>query len=248
MERPPISARTELEELTVIFQFAGLEIAVRTRSRELSARVAKELGLSGSSRPRNVIAELKVSGSCPLILELDGQAVAEAEDEPAMVRAVKQKIARILCAARPRHTWLAGSAFSRAERALVVAGNLGAEAAPWAESLCAAGWDLLGDDWIPILHPSLEVLPFGGAARSEATKLGALVVASHRLTAVDSVRRISPSVAVAGLIPVSLDFQHDRKKAVERLCELVVEVPVLQASFSSGDRGAALIGEAEEMI
>ena len=61
MERPPIPGRTELEEFTLIVPFAGLDIAVRTRSRELSERVAKDLGLSGSARPRNVIAEMKLS-------------------------------------------------------------------------------------------------------------------------------------------------------------------------------------------
>ncbi|MEM7584912.1 MAG: O-fucosyltransferase family protein [Acidobacteriota bacterium] len=266
----PASAATSSggERSRLVVPFAGVEVAIHVRSQELTEHLAACFGVDRTRKARHAVAELAVTGFRPLILERDGQQVAEAADNPAMVETVQREIARVLCTARPRHSWLAGAAFVRSGRALVVAGHPGAEAEGWASAMGASGWDLLGDGWIPILHPSRQVLPFGrttwpqgsgtgsgrasgrasGPPKPEPAPLATLVVAHHRLTARDEIRCLSPSVAVAELIASSLDFSQARKKAVERLCKLVAEVPVLHASFSDGARGAALIEKAEKLI
>ncbi len=248
----------------VYLPFEGVRVAIQPGSARLALKLVEGFAIRNEPALTNVFAELEVTevgadgdtaadGSRALLV--NGHQALTASTDLEMLRAIKRHLVQLLNFARPRHAWLEASAFSRDGKALVVVGDLGDEDDHLPDALCSSGWDLLWDDVIPIHPADRRVLPFartswpkGARARttSEPAPLGAVVLAAQRLKTRDGIVRLSPSVAVAELLAYCLDFRHDRKRAVERLCQMVEKATVYQLSFSSAERAVGLLTDLDE--
>ena len=232
-------------------KFENLQVAVRSPDHVLR-RLAPVFGSpSPGEAPGNVIGELEIrpEGSRYKVLR-QGIEVEGPVDELELADLVMRQIVPVFAKARHRHTWLRGMAFTRAGRAIVVTGDLGSDGNSLADVFQQSGWDLLQQGVAAIRIEDLAVVPFGVSTRPEgaasslrrtATPLASIAVATRRLQSRDAIMPLSPSVAVAELVGVSLDFPLDRDHSVERLCRIVERLSVAQLSFSRERVAAELL-------
>ena len=261
------TAAGQVGQSRIYLPFEGVHVAIQPGSARLALELVEGFALHNAPTATNVFAELEVThtptgddatesaADGSLTLLVNGHPAVEATTDKEMLRAIKRQLVHLLNFARPRHAWLEATAFDRDGQALVVVGDLGYEDDHLPDALCSSHWDLLWDDVLPIHPTEQRVLPFGRTSwpkgarartTSEPVPLGAIVLASRRLKTRDTIARLSPSVAVAELLAYSLDFRHDRKRAVERLCRLVENHAVYQLSFSSAERAVGLLAGLEE--
>jgi len=231
-------------------KFENLQVAVRS-SGDVIRRLAPVFGSPPGEAPGNVIGELEIrpEGGGYKVLR-QGIGVGSSADEFGLADLVAQQVVPVFAKARRRHAWLRGAAFARAGRAIVVAGDLGSDGNFLAEAFQQSGWDLLQQGVAAIRIEDLVVIPFGVSTRPEgaagspgrtATPLASIAVATRRLQSRDAIMPLSPSVAVAELVGVSLDFPLDRDRSVERLCRIVERLSVAQLSFSRERVAAELL-------
>ena len=194
------------------------------------------------------------AGSRYAVVE-DGQHAGEAGDERQLRDLVMRLLVTRLTHARPWHSWLHGAAFARADRRLLIAGDLGDGDDFLGDPLRQAGWDLLEHGAIAIRAKDFLVLPLGFVTRAVGATVEPerapmpitnLVVSGRRLHARDPIVQLSPAAAVTALITRSLDYHIDCDRAVERLCRLVEHQPVAHLSFSRVQRAARLVSRLED--
>ncbi len=234
----------------VYLTFENLQVAVRGHDADLLYHVALTFNARPGEAAGNVIAALDlVSVGSRHSVFRNGQRVGAAKDAIELGELVKLLVVPVFTHARRRHSWLRGAGFTRAGRAMVVAGDLGSGDDSVVAALREEGWDLLEHGVIAVRTEDLVVLPFGVSSRPEgaalnrraATPLAKLVVAAQRLQGRDLIVPISPAGAVAALIETSLDYRADPDRAVERLCRLVERTPVAHLSFSRATQAARLL-------
>jgi len=174
------------------------------------------------------------------VLVANGSEVGKASSQKAIMGELIRYLVPVLCNARRYHVWLRGMLFRKGGQAMVYTGHLGHPDHTVADALCTSGWDFLGDEVIPVRVASLEAIPFtrlawpkGSAARLQwrEAKLTAIVHGQLRLHAHASLHGLAPSIAAAEIMQQSIDFQFDRKRAVERLCTVAAQIPMYALSF-----------------
>lgn len=247
--RPVVQIRSERSHVEVAFE--GLSVLVRSRVPRLATRLGECFGSRPNAAAENVIDELEID-ECGGLYRISraGNEIATAGDYQGLARALKLQIAPLFVDARRRHVWLEGFSFRRAERAVVLVGDLGTANDWLPDALCSSGWELLWDDVVPIRIEDCTVTPFGrsswprGAALRidrSSLPLGGLIVTAYRLHQRDRLVPLSPSVGVAELIDKCIDFRSDRQRAVRRLCTLVEKRRVGMLSFSSAERAVDIL-------
>jgi hypothetical protein len=245
-------------EAVLHLRFENLEIAVRSRNADALRVAGLRFGARPGEAPGSVIDELEVlsSGGEHVVVQ-NGQRLGEAADEAQLGDLLKRLAVPLLVRARPRHAWLRGAALARAGRALVIAGDLGEGRDDLVVAMQSAGWEPLEDGAVAIRIEDRIVLPFGaggrpegaaGSSRRRPTPLASLVVATQQLSTRSTLAALSPALAVAELIPTSLDFAVDRDRAVERLCRLIEPLPVARLRFSTGEQALGLLSEWADSI
>lgn len=234
----------DVKTAEVMAYFEGLRVKIRSAVPGLAFKLSKQLYNEMSGDNSNVIAEIEITfyfGRYSLISQ--GVTFAEVTDETEISRAIIAHLIPILCSVRKNHSWFNGMVFEQAGKVILLVGDwkLDDATAPIADVLCSSGWELLGDEVIPVRADSCSAIPFARCAWPKNTsaqrehkicKLDAVVYGSRQLHNRGSLFALSPSAAVAELARTSRDFCLDRDKAIKRLCELVEQVPVYQLSYS----------------
>jgi hypothetical protein len=247
----------------VAVSFEGFQVSLTVPDIALAARIADEFncGEQTAAQFQNVIGrvEIKPFGRERFRIFVGDVAIDGWFDEDELLGALKREFVPIFARTTHAHTWLRGAAFSRAGRTLVVArdiGDSGYADDSLVDALQSESWDLVSEGVVPIHVANLTVTPFGIDSSAKdaplssalsALPLESLVVASFRLHAEDQVTRLSPSLAVAELIPASLNFSLDRSRAVKHLCSLVEKREPVRLVFSSGAGGARLLSSLDEV-
>jgi hypothetical protein len=247
----------------VAVSFEGFQVSLQVPDVALAARIAEEFNCNTQTAApaQNVIGriEIKPFGRERFRVFVNEVAVEGWFDDDKLLAALKREFVPIFARTTHAHTWLRGAAFSRAGRTLVVArdiGDSGYAEDSLVDALQSESWDLVSDGVVPVHVADGTVTPFGIDSSAKNAPLSSalnvlpvesLVVASFRLHAEDQVTRLSPSLAVAELIPASLDFVLDRSRAVKHLCSLVEKREPVRLVFSSGEGGARLLSSLEEV-
>ena len=160
------------------------------------------------------------------------------------------RLCRSLCAPGAATSGSRALRFRRADRAVLLVGDLGRGADWLPDALCSNGWELLWDDVVPVRVEDCTVTPFGRSTWPKGASLridrspcylSGLIATENRLHQRDSLVPLSPSVGVAELIGKSVDFRFDRERAIERLCRLVEKRRVGLLTFSSAERAVDVI-------
>jgi len=234
------TGQASLTETQLVFE--GLTIRIRSSVPGLAFRLSDTIYSGKQGIPGNVFAAVEVTGKEGRFhIYVDGRHCGEVGSLREIPAAVAGQLVPLLTHTRRLHSWLKGMVFRRAGRNVILTGDTAMEGDSIADELCSSGWEFLADVAIPIKTRTCEVVPYarcswpkGSAVRFEQTPaaVSAIVHARHHLHGKDLVTRLPPSLAVAELLRESIDFLHDRERAVKRLCEVVEKVPVFQLSFS----------------
>lgn len=227
-----------------IANFTGLCVRIKTSVPGLAQSLSTMLHDEATEDAGSVIAELSIDrqAGCYFLKSRDAT-VAEIREEGELARVLVDYLVPLVSGARRHHSWFEGMVLQREDQVILFVGDWrpGPGSTSIAEAMCSAGWELLGDEAIPVRADSCEAIAFArcaapaGASRPKvgtASKLDAVVYASRQLHSRCSLFSLSPSAAVAELVRSSRDFSQDRDRAVKRLCELVAQLPVYQLSYS----------------
>ncbi len=227
--------------------FENLSLAVRARD----AATLRHAGLTATRRrAANVIGDIEITAAeGRYTVAQDGRDAGDAKTERTLCDLVMRTLVTRLARARPWHSWLRGAAFTRTNRMLVIAGDLGDDNDSLIEFLPQVGWTLVGEGAIAIRAKDFVVLPLSLSSRqsgaptersAEPTPVTHLVVSARQLHGPDTLEPLAPAAAVLALMRASLDFDVNHDKTVERLCRLVERQPVAQLSLSRADQASRL--------
>ena len=226
---------------TARLQFEGLGVSLRTSAPGLGLKLTEVLHQgerdARSSNISNVEIELLDEA---FVLTANGNEVGKAKTQKALLGELIRYLVPLLASARRHHVWLRGMLFRKGGQSVVYTGHFGHSEHTIADALCTSGWEFLGDEVIPVRVASLEAIPFarlawpkGAATRLhwQQAKISAIVHGQHRLHVHASLHGLPPSIAAAEIMQQSIDFQFDRKRAIERLCTVAAQVPMYALSF-----------------
>jgi len=253
----PQVAASGTKPVQALISFAGMRVKIKSKVPSLAATLVSMLHNEGQDRNSNVIAEIDVDSQWGVyLIKSGGSTVAEVGSEREVPRAILTYLAPILLAARKNHTWFDGMVVRLADKVVLIVGDWRSSGThSLTGSLCHRGWELLGDEVIPVRQDDCMVIPFARCARlyddSAAqqvveSKLDAVVYSSRRLHNRGALFSISPSAAVAELTRSSLDFPVDRQASIKRLCQLVEQVPAYQLNYSKEQEAAKMMSQLAE--
>jgi len=239
--RPITTPADQARRTEARLQFEGLGVNVRSTIPGLAFKLSEVLHQGARNSKTNSIANLEITlhdENYQLIA--NGSEVGEAPSRKLIMGELIRYLVPLLCDARRYHVWLRGMLFRKGGNAIIYTGDLGSRDDVIADAMCTSGWEFLADEVIPVRVASLEAVPFvrlawpkGAAARLEwqQARLTAIVHGQQRLHTQASLVGLPPSVSAAELMQQSIDFQFDRKRAVERLCKVATQVPMFALSF-----------------
>lgn len=228
--------------------FENLQVAVSCRDAALMRRLVPHLGVAQDTAARNVIATFQVSATgttCHLQRQGSPEVVTCTVDQ--LPAALKRQIATIFATARHQYAWLAAAAFVKGGRGLLIVGKMSDSPQAFRRLMELGGWVSLAADVCAVRVDDLMLVPLGAqspAATQDGrrpTSLDRLVVARPAPvhTRETSLVPCAAAAAVAALIGASVDFHVDRNRAVNWLCRIVEQRPVMQAHLDR-PREAAL--------
>ncbi|MDZ4731709.1 MAG: O-fucosyltransferase family protein [Xanthomonadales bacterium] len=239
--RPVTTTADQAMRTEARLQFEGLGVRVRSTVPGLAFKLAEVLHQGARNGKSSSIANLEISlQDEKYLLIANGDRVGEASTQNKIIGELIRYLVPLMCNARRSHVWLRGMLFQKGENAFVYTGDLGSSDDAIADALCTSGWEFLADEVIPVRVDSCEAVPFtrlawpkGAAARLEwqTAKLVAVVHGQRRLHSRASLAGLPPSVTAAELMQQSIDFQFDRKRAIERVCKVAAQVPMYALSF-----------------
>jgi hypothetical protein len=238
-----------------IAYFDGLRIRIKSATPGLASTLGKMLYDSEGETGGSVIAEFGVQKrGIQYLLTSQSETVAEVRDLSEVPAAILNQVVPLLSQARKRYSWFNGMVLARGDQTILIVGDWAHEAAgvSIAGAMCRDGWDLLGDQAVPVRIDPPEVVPFVRCA-SIAMQPGRHIIDTHRLDAVvyaslqlhnrDTLFALSPSAAVAEMTRACRDFPLNRTEAVKRLCTLAERVPVYQLCYSQPENASRALAE-----
>jgi hypothetical protein len=235
------------EKEAVMVSFEGVHARICSTVPGLATKLSNRFCSAGPESSGGVFTEVEVEGrKGHYRLRAGGERVATFSDESLLAGAIVNQLFPAFSTARKNRSWFDGMVLEKAGRVVLYVGDwrAGEEGVTMADALCSDGWELLGDELVPVRASSCEIVPFarcawprGAATRVEGniSRLDAVVFSTRRLHNRGSVIALSPSAAVAELAGTSRDFGLQRKEAIERICKIVEQVPVFQLSFSRAE-------------
>lgn len=248
--KPAASAATPARRTDARLQFENLGVSLHSTVPGLGFRLGEVLYQGERTNSSNIARLDILQEDQAFKLLANGSAVGKVASQQALMGELIRYLVPLLIRARPRHAWLRGMLFRKGSNALVYTGDLGAADDTVADALCTSGWEFLGDEVIPVRDNSLEAIPFcrlawpkGAAARLEwqQARVGAIVYGQNRLHAPASIQRLQPAIAAAEILQQSIDFHFDRKRSIDRLCQLAEQVPMFAVSFDRAPAVPALL-------
>lgn len=258
-----MTGRAEGKEVgEAMVYFEGLRARISSLVPGLALKIANMMYDEPGENGGSVIAQIEIERRAGFYcLKSQGIALADVVNQQSIPRAILDHLVPILFRARKNHSWFDGMVLQQADKALLLVGDWSASDGDTslADALCSSGWELLGDEAIPVRADKGEAIPFvrcawprGAASRmvGKVCKLDAIVYGSQQLHNRSTLFGLSPSAAVAELARSSLDFQLERDPAIKRLCELTEQIPVYQLSYSRVQEVpgalAVLLGDSED--
>ena len=232
------------EAAEAIAYFEGIRVKIKSKVPGLAARLAEIWHNDTAGTSGSVIAEIEVDKKVGrYFLRSKDTAFAEVMEENSVAGAIAEHLVPILCRARKNHSWFNGMVLEKADQVILFVGDWAHhdQGNSIADALYYDGWELLGDEVIPVRTDKGEAIPFlrcngvkSDIKRHQGSnrKIDAIIYGSRQLHNRSSIFSLSPSAAVAELTRTSRDFPFDRDQAIKRLCQLVEQIPVYQFSYS----------------
>lgn len=254
---PTIRSRKQTPGKTeeAVAYFDGLRIRIKSATQGLASTLDKMLYNAEGEAGGSIIAELGVEKrGIQYVLSSQGETVAEVRDLAEVPAAMLDQAVPLLSQARKYYSWFNGMVLGRGDKTILVVGDWEHEAGgrSIASAMCRDGWELIGDQAVPVRADPLEVVPFArcapiamqpGLDTIGKRKLDAIVYASLQLHNRDSLFLLSPSAAVAEMTRTCRDFKVNRTEAIKRLCKLAERIPVYQLCYSQPVEASRALAE-----
>jgi len=241
-----VSIRGRASDGEAQLQFEGVRVKISSSIPGLAFRLAETFNRGARNQEDSVIANIRVElEEDEFVISTAGRELARAKSQKAITGELVRYLVRLLTDARRYHSWLIGMAFMKDGNTIIYTGDLGASDGSVADAMCSAGWELLGDEAIPVRVKTGETVPFtrmswpkGAAARLEwsVQQVTGIVRGTKRLHGKDEVMRLSPAVGAAEILQQCFDFRFDRERATERACRVAAKLPVFSLSFSEASK------------
>ncbi len=223
--------------------FEGVRVRIRSSIQGLAFKLSEVFNRGNRADRDSTIADITVEADGDqFVMSAGGKELARAETRKDITGELIRHLVHLLTNARRYHNWVIGMLFRKDDSTIIYTGDLGSSGESVADAMCAAGWEMLADEVIPVRVKTLEAIPFtrmswpkGAAARLEwnEARLTAIVCGSARLHGRNEVARLPSATAAAELLQQCFDFRFDREQATERLCKIASKVPVFALSFSA---------------
>lgn len=258
----PLNTDGVTQQSVIYVSFENLQIAIWCSDAVVLQRLAPEFGTQPHTQASNVIANFDISltatGFC---IEQRGQSAKRMVCTKAQLPVLlKRQIAALFAMSRHHSAWLEAAAFAKAGRGIVIVGDAGDSNDSLLLALQRGGWGLLNGGLFAIRVEDLMILPLGARSQPEgaAARAGRIPIPLSSFVVAEraplyqareaTIAPMAPATAVAALIGASLDLSVDRDRAVNFLCRLVEQRPVVQLQWSDPQEAAQLFSHWVDLL